>query len=328
MTRDEWHREPRSRAWPEDAVCRPLGEVVAAIRRAVLGGDGNAFNLDSLLAGEARASGILAAARTLPMFGASRLVEVRDAHLLDAEALGQLVPYIKDPSPTTCLVLLAEKADLRLKFFGELKKHGVVARFEPLKDRQAAAWVAGEARRQKVRLAAGAAEAIADAVGTDMGQLASAVERCALYVGLGQQVSPADVEELLARTRQRSIFDLTNAVGRGQRGVALGVLRQMLEDREPGLRIVAMLARHLRQLWTARELAARGTQKGEIASALGIHPFFVGDILEQARRFSVLALERTHRALFEADRTLKSSRLAEEIVLERLVLSLCPAERA
>ena len=33
MTREEWHREPRSRAWPEDPVASPLSDVVAAIRR-------------------------------------------------------------------------------------------------------------------------------------------------------------------------------------------------------------------------------------------------------------------------------------------------------
>ena len=201
-----------------------------------------------------------------------------------------------------------------------------MARFEPLKDRQAAPWVAAEARRTRVKLQPGAAESIADAVGTDMAQLAMAIERLSLYAGPGQPVGTEQVEELLARTRQRSIFDLTNAVGRGQRGEALEVLRRMLVDREPGVRILAMLARHLRQLWQARELSERGQPRDAIASALGIHPFFVGDIVEQARRFNRGALERTHRALFEADRSLKSSRLSEAMILERLVLSLCPPD--
>lgn len=305
----------------------PLELAAAAIRDAVLGDQQNAFNLDALLASEASAASILEAARTMPMFGSRRLVQVRDAHVLKAEELNQLLPYLKDPSPTTCLLLLGEKADLRLKFFSELKKHGVVVRFERLKDRQAPGWVAGEAKRLRIQLRAGAAEAIAEAVGTDMGQLAAALERLSLFVGVGKPVGPADVERVLAQTRQRSIFELTNAVGRGQRREALLVLSRMLDDREPGVRIVAMLARHLRQLWSARELSTRGQSKNEIAGALGIHPFFVGDMLEQAMRFNVAALRRTHRALFEADRQLKSSRLPESAILERLVLSLCPAQK-
>jgi len=303
-----------------------VDRVALALRRAVLGEAASAsFNLD-VLEGEAGASGILAVARTLPMFGERRLVEVREAHRLAAEELSRLLPYLQEPSPSTVLLLRAEKADLRLKFFTELKKRGVVARFEPLKDRQTAGWVAAEARRTKVKLLPGAAEAVAEAVGTDMAQLASSLEQVSLFAGPGQPVGPDQVEEVLARTRQRSIFDLTNAVGRGQRGEALLVLRRMLSDREPGVRILAMLARHLRQLWQARELSGRGQPRDAIASALGIHPFFVGDILDQARRFSAEALERTHRALFRADLSLKSSRLSEGMILERLVLSLCPAE--
>lgn len=308
-----------------DPYC--VDRVVAALRRAALGeASGASFNLDVLEASEAGAAGILAAARTLPMFGERRLVEVRGADALDSEALGRLLPYLQAPSPSTVLLLRAERADLRMKFFTELKKRGVVARFEPLKERQVPAWVGAEARRAGVKLLPGTAEAIAEAVGTDMAQLASAIEKLSLFAGPGQPVSPEQVEELLARTRQRSIFDLTNAVGRGQRGEALRVLRRMLADREPAVRILAMLARHLRQLWQARELS--GQPRESIASRLGVHPFFVGDILEQARRFSPAALQRTHRALFEADRALKSSRLSEAIVLERLVLSLCPPEGA
>ncbi len=303
----------------------PIDQVVRAVRRQVLGEKENAFNYDLLSADEAQAGGILDAARTLPMFGPRKVVLARDLQLLEAEELNRLLPYVKDPAPSTVLLLLAEKADLRLKFFGELKKHGVLAKFEPLRERQAAGWVAAEARRLKIELRPGAAESIAEAVGTDMAQLASALERVSLFAGPGRAVEPSQVDELLLQTRQRSIFELTNAVGRGRRREALLVLRKMLQDREPGVRIVTMLARHLRQLWSARELTERGQSKGDIASALGIHPYFVGDMLEQARKWSVPVLRRTHRALFEADRRLKSSRLADAIILEQLVLALCPA---
>jgi len=255
------------------------------------------------------------------------LVQVRDAHLLGAEDLNRLIPYVEDPAPFSCVLLLAEKADLRLKFFTTLKKHGVVHRFEPLKEREAAPWVGAEARRRDVVLKPGAAERIADAVGTDMAQLADAVERLSLYVGLGQPVRPQDVDEVLVQTRVRSIFELTGAVGRGDRREALAVLRKMLQDREPGLRIVAMLARHLRQIWSTRELLAAGEGREAIARRVGIHPYFVPEMMQQAKRFDETTLRGTHRALFEADWKLKSSRLSDAVVMEQLVLRLCPATR-
>lgn len=303
----------------------PRSRLVAAIRKAALdGGEANAFNFDALAAKAAGPAGILAAARTMPMLGRLRLVQVSDAHELNAEQLAVLLPYVEKPSPSSLLLMVGESADLRMKFFTALKKHGgVVQRYEPLKERQVGAWVVAEARRQGVDLVPGAADLIAEAIGTDMGQLASALERLSLYVGDGRKVALDDVEELLAQTRHRSIFELTNAVGRGERREAMLVLRQMQQAREPALRILAMLARHVRQLWQAREMESGGAGQQAIAERLGVHPFFVQDIVAQARRFDVQRLAHTHRAVFEADRTLKSSRLSDALVMDRLVLELC-----
>ncbi len=300
--------------------------LVAAIRKAVFGAgkSANAFNYDGLAAKSAGAQGILSAARTMPMLGDKRLVQVSDAHDLSADELTALIPYIEDPSPHTVLLLSAESADMRLRFFTRLKKSAaVVQRYEPLKERQAPAWVSAEARRQRVPLEPQTASLIVDSVGADRGELAGAIERLALYAGPGEKVTLRHVEELLAQTRQRSIFELTNAVGRGERREAMLVLRQMQQAREPALRIVAMLSRHVRQLWTAREMNQGGAGQQAIAERLGIHPFFINDLVAQARRFEDGRLERTHRALFEADRTLKSSRLSDALVMDRLVLDLC-----
>ncbi|MCB9556153.1 MAG: DNA polymerase III subunit delta [Deltaproteobacteria bacterium] len=300
----------------------PRDQLAAAIKQAVVGDQASAFNMDTFAGKETTAASILSAARTMPMFGDKRLVVVSDVHAMAADQLSGLLDYLADPSPYCCLLMIGEKVDLRLKFFAAARKRGALQRFEPLKDRQVPRWVADEAGRQRIALKPGAAEAIADAVGADMAQLASALEQLSLFAG-GQPVTVADVEQLLAKTRQRSIFELTNAVGRRDRRQAMLILRRMTDSRESGIRIVAMLARHVRQLWQAKELVAAQTGEKEIAQAIGVHPFFVRDIVGQARDFDVQTLARTHRALFDADRTLKSSKLSDELVLDRLVLALC-----
>lgn len=299
----------------------------AAIRQRVLGSaEASAFNYDSFDGKGAGADQILAAARTVPMLGGQRLVVVRSAHELPAEQLGRLVPYLDDPSPYAVVVMLADKADLRSKFFVKLRKTGVLERFEPLKDRDVPRWLAAEAQRRDIQLKPGVPQRIGEAVGLEMGQLADALERLALYVGLGNAIRVADVEDLLAQTRQRSIFELTHAVGQGQRREAMLVLRQMRLGREPALRIAAMLARHVRQLWSVRELASTGTSNKDIAGRLGIHPYFVSDMIRQAQRFDLVTLRRTHRELWELDRELKSSRVDDDALLDRTVLRLCSPE--
>jgi len=230
--------------------------------------------------------------------------------------------YVSDPAPESCVVFVAEKADQRLKFFSAFKKHGVLVKLDPLYERQLPDFVRGEAKARGVAIAPDAVTLIVDEIGAELGQLADAVERLAIFVGERKEVTAEDVAEVVATTRQRSVFELANAVGAGDRAHALAVLSSMLGARESGVRIVAMLARHLRQLWITSELLQKTRDKFEIAGALGIPPFFADDIIKQARTLDPARAKRMHAALYLADKNLKSSRLDDARTLEALILEL------
>src|SRR6476659_9382715 len=299
-----------------------VDRAVDLLRARVLDPRTKDFNYELFYGKEAGASRIAQAARTLPMMAKRRLVLVRDADEMKADELAGLSSYVSDPAPETCMVFVAEKADQRLKFFTAFKKHGVLIKLDPLYERQLPDFVRGEAKARGVTLAPDAITMIVDEIGAELGQLADAVERLAIYVGERKQVGAEDVEQVVATTRQRSVFDLANAVGAGDRAQALRVLSSMLGARESGVRIVAMLARHLRQLWITSELLERTRDKFEIAQALGIPPFFADDIIRQARTLDAARAKRMHAAVFAADKNLKSSRLDDARLLEGLILEL------
>ena len=277
-----------------------LDRAVDLLRARVLDPRTRDFNYELFYGKEAGASRIAQAARTLPMMAKRRLILVRDADEMKADELGGLVSYVSDPAPESCLVFVAEKADQRLKFFSAFKKHGELVKLDPLYERQLPDFVRGEARARGVTLAPDAVTMIVAEIGAELGQLADAVERLAMYAGERKQITAEDVDKVVATTRQRSVFELANAVGAGDRASALAMLSSMLGARESGVRIVAMLARHLRQLWITSELLQRTRDKFEIASALGIPPFFADDIIRQARTLDAAKAKRMHAALFTA----------------------------
>jgi DNA polymerase-3 subunit delta len=308
-----------------------IDRAVDLLRARVLEARSRDFNYELFYGKEAGASRITQAARTLPMMARRRLILVRDADEMKADELAALIPYVSDPAPETCLALVGEKVDARLKFFTAFKKRGVMLKLDPLYERQLPDFVRGEARARGVSLEPAAVQLVVDEIGAELGTLADAVERLAMFVGERKTVSVDDVDKVVATTRQRSVFELANAVGEGSRARALTVLGAMVEARESGVRIVAMLARHLRQLWAAQELLRSGAGKADLAAALGIPPFFVDGIAEQARRLDRADCLRMHEALFRADKNLKSSRLDDARLLEGLILELtrrAPARRA
>jgi DNA polymerase-3 subunit delta len=296
--------------------------AVEILKQRVLDPRTKDFNAELFHGKDADPGRIVQAARTLPMMAKRRFVLLRDADEMKADALAQLVSYVQAPAKETCLVLTAEKVDQRLKLFTVWKKQGVMLKLDPLYERQLPGFVREEARARNVKLEPGAAELLCDEIGADLGQLVDAIDRLGLYAG-DRAVSARDVEEVVASSRQRSVFELAEAVGEGDRARCLTVLSAMIGARESGVRVVAMLARHVRQLWTAQELMQKGRpSKFDLAGALGIPPFFVDGLMNQARKVDAPKLARMHDALFRADKALKSSRLDDARLLEKLILEM------
>jgi DNA polymerase III subunit delta len=295
----------------------------AAIRAAVLGQAGAAagFNHDTF---ELKESGIdvcLATARTLPMMAKRRLVVGKGIDQVKADLLEPLVEYVADPNPSTCLILIGDKVDVRFKAFVALRKAGYLHVFQPLRDNALAGWLRGEARARKIDLQPDAASTLADLAGPELGRLSQALDQLALYTN-GKPITLDDVEELVAETRQRNVFELTKTIGAGDVPRALALLANMLRNREPALRIQYMLARQMRQIWRAKELLGAGAARGEIASAVGISPYFLDDVLVPAKRMSRATLARAFERLYQSDVALKSSRVDEELLISRLVQAL------
>jgi DNA polymerase-3 subunit delta len=300
-----------------------VDEAAAAIRAAVLteAGPAAAFNQDIFDLKDKGVGAAIATAKTLPMMAKRRLVVGKAIDEVKAAELDPLAAYAEDPNPSTCLILIAAKVDVRFRAFQLLRKRGYLHVFAPLREQALVGWLRGEARTRKIALAPDAAAALAISAGPDLGRLGQALDQLALYAG-GRAITVDDVDDLIAETRQRGIFELTKAIGAGEIAGALALLANMLRNREPALRIQFMLARQFRQIWRAKELAAAGAPRGEIAAGVGISPYFLDDVLIPARRISRTALVRAFERLFQADLGLKTSGLDPEIALSRLVQAL------
>jgi DNA polymerase III subunit delta len=293
--------------------------VVAALVDKVVTPATRAFNHDVMEGKAAGPTAILNASRTVPMMAAKRLVVVRDVDAMNSENLGELIPYLEDPSPSTVLVMLATKADGRLKFFQIAKKRGVLHEMEV--PRQLAPWIREEATRHGAKMGEDAVRRLSDVAGGELGRLASAIEQLALYCD-GRPITAADVDELIAETRERTVFELTDAMAQGERERALRSIGKLFDQRESSVGLAMMLARHMRQLAMVKELITTGASPRDIPRLAGVPPFAVDRLIAQARRWPPRSITLGFALLAQADRDLKGpvkGALGERIVVERLV---------
>jgi DNA polymerase-3 subunit delta len=312
-----------------------IERAVAAIRDAAVPPAARGFNYD-VIEGKPKGAHLVALAQTLPMMAKYRMVFVRDLGLLPADEAEPVINYLGKPNPSTVLVAVTSKLDKRLKLFAQLGKKGFLHVLEA--PRQVAPWVREEAKLKNVKIDGNAISRLVDTVGNDLSRLSLAVEQLGLYAG-DRAVTSDDVDDLIADTRERSVFELTDAIGAADKARALAAVASLCDQRESAVGVVVMLARHIRQLSMLHTCRAHGVPRPEWASRIGVPPFVVDKLVVQAKSYSPDALATATQRLANADRALKGDitltaqtaeftgpqlkalgrELAERVILEQIV---------
>ncbi len=133
--------------------------------------------------------------------------------------------------------------------------------------------------------------------------------------------------------KQRSLYELTDAISAKDRPRALALLQGLLNASDGGeesaIGHLYMLARTFRQMLVILEKNVRDSRAIWQALWQGFRmpPFAADDLIRQARRYkSRRELTRALRLIARADLELRSSPPDKRLVLERLVLALASEE--
>jgi len=304
-----------------------LDEALEAVQSAVLAGGLADFNFDRFRGKETDAARLETALGTSPMMAPRRLVMVREFDVAPEPAREVLVAYAKSPAPSTVLVLVAEKPDARTTVYKALSKIAAVVKFEAPFERDLVIWCQRRIDAMGAKLDADAARLCVEAIGRDMAGLADALERLFLLVGKGGRISGELVLQSIVETREQSAFELCDAVGGGEAMRAWTLARKLLNQREPELRLLALLSRHFRQLLRLREARDKGIRRDDAAAAARVSPYALKNLWPQTEKHSTRGLELALAHIAQADIDLKSSRLPSDVTFERLVVALCKTTR-
>jgi DNA polymerase-3 subunit delta len=284
------------------------------------------FNFTAFYGKECKVEQIVDSAMTLPMFAERRVILVKRAEELLAEQLEQLIPYIKAPSPETCLVFHASKIDLRRKFFTELKKTDLLVEYKKLKDDQLSGFVKREADHHGKRMDPAANDLLVYYCGNSLREIVAQVEKLSTYVGQRGLITVDDVKAIVSDTKTDTVFELANALGNRSVERAVRQLQILLRDADAPYMMVGALARHFRQLCMIRELLDRKVSQDEISKCVKVNPYFLKGMISQAERFRVDEYRRIILLLHEIDMGLKSGGRPGAL-FEMLLFEICLKKR-
>ncbi len=300
-----------------------IERAVDAVRKAVDQSGTPGFNVDLFDGKGLEAASVISAAGTLPMMADRRFVLVRRVDAMTPTEQSNLAEYLTDPNDSTSLVLTADKLDGRGKLAKVAKKQGCLIDAKPMRGRELRAFIRAEATARGHNIAPRAIETLLDAVGDDLAAIDDAVERLSLFVGVGQRIDAEAVMKCVTRIRVESIWSLVDAIGLRDRRKGIAAAQSLLADREPPLRLLAMVARQLRIVARMREALSEGLRPQEAAKRAGAPPFKASDLTTSARQFTADTLGEAFTLIARTDMALKSSKRPPDAVLQDAVLELC-----
>ncbi|HOD36973.1 MAG TPA: DNA polymerase III subunit delta [Syntrophales bacterium] len=253
------------------------------------------------------------------------------------------------------LIFTADVVDKRKRVFKAVADRGVVmpfakARGEAQQKRKFVDNIDAFLSRRGKKLSPGAWEALGRKTGFQFRESAEAMDLLVTYCADRTLIEEKDVEEVIDKTREGTVFELISAILGKDLNRALANLRDLFRQGVHHLMILTMVSREIRLLLHAKIILASGRLRSfrpgmdygqfsaqayprlkEMAAEVGAeglflanqHPFVIYNALRNSGKFSQARLLRHVDQLVAADVAMKSTGKDPRLMLERLVIDLC-----
>ena len=302
-----------------------LERVLSRIREEFIPGSSRDFNLEICYGGEdTDPYDIINRAKTMPFLASRRLIIVRRTEKFTTDQLDKFLPYLEDPSKSTCLIFVASKTDFRKNFYKKIGSLGLAVNFMELKGMQVVTWIRRTAKELGINISEHVCIFLQQIVGDRQMDLYPELVKLQLRYGDGH-IGEEEVKGMAIYGRTYSIFDLMDILSVKDIGQSLSALNRFLEEedkRSGPLQVIGMLNRQIGLLWQTKAILEKGGRSKDVWTRLMIYPFVAEKLVKQSTHWSMDDLEEGITLLYRADRLLKAGSRPRP-VLEILFIALC-----
>jgi DNA polymerase III subunit delta len=309
--------------------------------------DAREFSVFELDLSENSLSEVLDRVRTPSLMAPFQVFFVRGVKTLfgrgsNDEKIAALEEYCKNPNPDALLIFVADHisipADVRRMEITDKERYqriredlgtfcGIVE-LSRVEEGDAVRWIGDYCTARGVKIDADGARELVDALGSDMMMIANELEKLILYVSEKNKITLGDVETMVLAAKQRSLYELTDAISSKDRARALAVLDALLstgDGEEAAIGHLYMLAKTFRQMLVILERNVRDQRMlwAALWQGFRVPPFAADDLIRQAHRYkSKRELKHAIRLVARTDLALRSNPPGKRLILEKLILDL------
>jgi DNA polymerase-3 subunit delta len=285
-----------------------IDKVSEYIADNILNESEKAFNKLVLYGTDTDARSIIFAASRPPMMANCQVVIVKEAQNLGSSDIEKMEPYFTSPVSSTILVLCLKNKtiDKRTKAYKEIEKKGVILETVKLYDNEIVEWITTYLHRKGANINFAAVSILADHIGNDLNRIVNELDK--LFILLPENnktITSEHIEKNIGISKEYNTYALSTAVLSGDVFTANRIINyygKNPNDNPITLIMSSLFMQFLRLLkYHVIKRNNKNIQSQNIASQLGIHPFFIKDYEMAARKYTILKVVQIIELLREYD---------------------------
>lgn len=262
-----------------------IDQLSDAIENGVLNEDEKGFNLTVLYGRDVDARAIVENAKRYPMMASHQVVIVKEAQ--DIKTIDELSGYAEKPLDSTILVICYKykKYDKRKSLVKNVEKKGVFYEAARIREDKMPAWISEQVAAQGYSISPKANTMIADFLGNDLGKVDNELKKLYISLPKGSQINEKIVEDNIGISKDYNIFELQNAIRDRNIVKANRIIAYFASNPKENsiVKNINLLYAYFLKLLLYHSLPDKSNR--EVASALGINPFFANDYHTAARNY-------------------------------------------
>ena len=273
---------------------------------------------------------------SLPFFADEKIV-ILD-HLLDLttakkrnltdEDLKQFENYLENPSESTRLVIFAEgKLDSKRRLVKLLKRDAQIIEATTPKEQDLKRYFASQAQELGLQFVGDSLDQLLLKSGYDFGELQKNLALLQAYKEDGQ-ITLQDIKEVVPKSLQDNIFDLTQMILKRQIDQARNLVKDLRLQGEDEIKLIAILLGQFRMFSQVKIFSEEGQSESQIVASLSelsgrkVNPYQVKFALRDSRRLSLSFLKQAMTTFIETDYAIKSGTYEKDYLFDLALLKV------
>lgn len=267
-------------------------------------------------------------AKAAPFLARKRMVIIKNlisenkSKDIQKEVISLLDRQSKNPKDDSIIVFFENTGRPKGKnaLWERLAKEKYAEEFAPLNPAQAQAWLKNELKKENVKMEASAISLLSAMIGNDLWQMSNEIAKLKSFAS-GRVITSADIANLVKAKYEEDIFKFTDALGAGNKKIALKLLAGQIDSGANEIYLLTMITRQFRILLQLKS-CPQNIQPALFAKNLKIHPYVAQKALAQARNFTLEKLKDIYGRLLQIDSKIKTGAGKPRILLDLFIAQL------